>query len=265
MKTHNSDIIQAQTLGKTFSVKSQEVTVLKNINFAIRAGEFLVIFGPSGCGKSTLLHTILGLEPPTSGQVVFQGQSLYNNLTEDERAELRKHQIGMVYQQPNWIKSLTAKENVMFALRLTGLTEAAAATKAHAALEQVGMVDWSDYIPTELSSGQQQRVALARAIVTDPTILIADEPTGNLDYESGRQLMGLLGELNRQGKTVIMVTHDLEYLNFAQRALEMLDGEIIQELIKPSAPKKSKSGNLKRASGKPSKPSMTQSITVEDL
>ncbi len=260
MPTHHTDIISAQTLGKTFSVKSQAVTVLKNINFAVRTGEFLVIFGPSGCGKSTLLHTILGLEQPTSGKVVFQGQSLYDNLTEDDRAELRKHQIGMVYQQPNWIKSLTAKENVMFALRLTGLTEPAAAAKAHTALEQVGMVDWSDYIPTELSSGQQQRVALARAIVTDPTILIADEPTGNLDYESGRQLMKLLKDLNSQGKTIIMVTHDLEYLSFAKRALEMLDGEIIQELTNPAA-RKSKSNDLKRAGGKPP---LTNQI-VEDL
>lgn len=259
--TSTDFIIKASGLNKTFSVKSQAVRILRDINFSVRRGEFLVIIGPSGCGKSTLLHTILGLEKPTSGTVVFQGKSLYEQLSEDNRADLRKREIGMVYQQPNWIKSLTALENVMFALRLNGLSEKEAAARAVKALEQVGMSDWGDYIPTELSSGQQQRVALARAMVTDPTVLIADEPTGNLDFESGQQLMKLLSELNQTGKTVIMVTHDLEYLSFAERALEMLDGQIVEELTTPTA-KRAKQGSLKRSGGRVS---MIKSAVVEDL
>jgi putative ABC transport system ATP-binding protein len=229
---HN--IIEVSGLEKTFFVKSQNVSVLTEINFKVGHGEFLVIFGPSGCGKSTLLHTVLGLEEPTKGVVKFMGTSLYEGMNEDTRSDFRKKHVGMVYQQPNWIKALTVKENVMFALRLNGVSERDASIRAGAVLEMVLMTAWQDYLPTELSSGQQQKVALARAIVTDPDILITDEPTGNLDFQSGQELMELLSLLNKEGKTVIMVTHDLEYLSYATRALEMFDGRIVKETISPS-------------------------------
>ena len=230
MKSHSNNIcIQTQKLVKIFEVKSSPVSVLKDVNMIVREGEFVVITGPSGCGKSTLLHVILGLESPTSGSATFFGQDLYQHIGEDDRTELRKKHIGMIYQQPNWIKALTVLENVMFALRINGESDENARRKSQNMLRTVGMIDWQDYIPTELSSGQQQKVALARAVITDPSVIIADEPTGNLDFKSGEELMQLLKLLNGEGKTIIMVTHDLEYLKYASRSLIMFDGRIVEE------------------------------------
>jgi len=241
-----TSIFQTKGLSKTFYAKAQNVTVLKDINMTVLQGEFLVIFGPSGCGKSTLLHTLLGLEPPTQGQVLFLQQHLYQDLSEDGRSDLRKRHIGMVYQQPNWVKSLTVKENVMVPLRLSGMAVPEAARRALEVLNLVGMNDWQDYVPTELSSGQQQKVALARAVVSNPDVLIADEPTGNLDFESGQELMELLSVFHQKGKTVIMVTHDLEYLSYSQRSLEMFDGQIVDEISKPASYVRHNRQTLKR-------------------
>ncbi|MCG3206240.1 MAG: Lipoprotein-releasing system ATP-binding protein LolD [Elusimicrobia bacterium] len=221
--------ITAENLSKTFEVKASRVPVIKKVNLSIKAGEFVVITGPSGCGKSTLLHILLGLEPPTSGTVALLGKNLYGVLDEDGRTQLRKEHVGMIYQQPNWIKALTVLENVMFALRINGESDEKARTKSQEMLKMVGMLDWQDYIPTELSSGQQQKVALARAVITNPQVIIADEPTGNLDFKSGEELMQLLKKLNSAGKTIIMVTHDLEYLTFASRSLIMFDGQIVEQ------------------------------------
>lgn len=221
--------ITAENLSKTFEVKASRVPVIKKVNLSIKSGEFVVITGPSGCGKSTLLHILLGLEPPTSGTVSLLGKNLYGILDEDGRTQLRKEHVGMIYQQPNWIKALTVLENVMFALRINGEGDEKARTKSQEMLKMVGMLDWQDYIPTELSSGQQQKVALARAVITNPQVIIADEPTGNLDFKSGEELMQLLKKLNSAGKTIIMVTHDLEYLTFASRSLIMFDGQIVEQ------------------------------------
>jgi putative ABC transport system ATP-binding protein len=201
----------------------------------INSGDFVILFGPSGCGKSTLLHVVLGLEKPSGGRVKVLDKSLYQQLDEDGRSELRKRYIGIIYQQPNWIKALTVRENVMFGLRLNGLTAMEAGTKADRALSLVNMQEWQHYIPTELSSGQQQKVALARAIVTNPDLIIADEPTGNLDFESGQELMRLISQLNAKGKTILMVTHDLEYLTYATRAMQMFNGQIVKEIADPTA------------------------------
>ncbi len=220
-------VISVDKVNKSFLIGSQQVEILKEITFNVNEGDFLVIFGPSGCGKSTLLHSLLGLEPPTSGKIDFLGTNLFTLPTEDDRADFRKQNIGMVYQQPNWIKSLTVVENVIFPLLLGGVSKETAQPRAEAMLSVVGMGEWAGYIPTELSSGQQQRVALARALIIDPRVIIADEPTGNLDFESGQNLMELLTRLNREGKTVIMVTHDLDYLKFAKTAIRMLDGRIV--------------------------------------
>lgn len=221
--------IQTEKLIKTFEVKSSKIPVLKDVTTTIWQGEFVVVTGPSGCGKSTLLHVLLGLEPPTSGSVAFFGQDLYNQLDEDGRTEIRKKNVGMIYQQPNWIKALTVLENVMFALRINGETDEVARKKSQETLQMVGMLDWQDFMPTELSSGQQQKIALARAVITNPKVIIADEPTGNLDFKSGEELMQLLKKLNDAGKTIVMVTHDLEYLTFASRSLIMFDGKIVEE------------------------------------
>ncbi len=233
MEKNKQIIIQAGHLSKSFAVKSQDIQVLRDISLTIYKGDFLVLFGPSGCGKSTLLHILLGLEEPSSGSVMVLNKSIYKEFDEDGRTEFRKFHVGMVYQQPNWIKALTVIENIIFALKLNGSPSQNVIAKAESVLDTVGMRQWADYIPTELSSGQQQKISLARAIVTNPDIIIADEPTGNLDFESGRELMSLLQNLNEQGKTIIMVTHDLEYLTYANRAIRMLDGQIVKEITDP--------------------------------
>ena len=251
-------IISVQHLSKSFPVGVQMVPVLKDVSFTVEPLDFLIIFGPSGCGKSTLLHTLIGLEPPTSGKVIFLGKDLYGekassikspvsrrenkknktlntkqlmpntNIGEDERSEFRKRHIGMVYQQPNWIRSLTVVENVAFPLLLLGQEREKSLAEAREMLAALEMSLWQDYLPSELSSGQQQRVALARALINSPKVIIADEPTGNLDYESGQELMELLVDLNKkQGHTIIMVTHDLEYLGFATKVIRMLDGRLV--------------------------------------
>jgi len=251
-------IIRVEHLSKSFPVGAQMVPVLKDVSFTVEPLDFLIIFGPSGCGKSTLLHTLIGLEPPTSGKVVFLGKDLYGekvssikyqvssmenkknkipntkylmpntNIGEDERSEFRKRHIGMVYQQPNWIRSLTVVENVAFPLLLLGQEREKSLAEAREMLAALEMSLWQDYLPSELSSGQQQRVALARALINSPKVIIADEPTGNLDYESGQELMELLVDLNKkQGHTIIMVTHDLEYLGFATKVIRMLDGRLV--------------------------------------
>lgn len=251
-------IIRVEHLSKSFPVGAQMVPVLKDVSFTVEPLDFLIIFGPSGCGKSTLLHTLIGLEPPTSGKVIFLGKDLYGEKTssikspvsrrgnkknktlntkhlmpnansgEDERSEFRKRHIGMVYQQPNWIRSLTVVENVAFPLLLLGQEREKSLAEAREMLAALEMSLWQDYLPSELSSGQQQRVALARALINSPKVIIADEPTGNLDYESGQELMELLVDLNKkQGHTIIMVTHDLEYLDFATKVIKMLDGRLV--------------------------------------
>lgn len=222
-------IIEIQDVHKSFKVGDQTLEILKGNTINVDYGDFVILFGASGSGKSTLLHIILGLEPPSSGKIFFLGDDLYKEGTnEDYRSEFRKRHIGMIYQQPNWIKSLSVIENVSFPLLLLGMDKARAYQKGLEALKVVNMENWKGYIPTELSSGQQQRVALARGIINNPQIIIADEPTGNLDQESGQKLMQILKDLNdKSGKTVLMVTHDLEYLTFAKTAFRMVDGIIV--------------------------------------
>lgn len=221
--------ISVEGIQKIFKVGLQEIPILKDISFTINDGEFVIIIGPSGSGKSTLLHTLLGLEAPTSGKVAFYGKDIYEGLDDDDRALFRKKHIGMIYQQPNWIKAFTVVENVAFPLLLLGMERTTALTRSIEMLNRVQMGKWAHYRPTELSGGQQQRVALARSLMNNPYVIVADEPTGNLDFESGQMVMELLSGLNKeQKKTVIMVTHDLEYLDYATQAIQVLDGQILK-------------------------------------
>lgn len=221
-------LIETIDLHKTFRVGDQDIEVLKGVNLKVNSGDFLILLGPSGCGKSTLLHTLLGLERPTSGHILFEGKD-YFAMTPDERAYLRKHKVGIIYQQSVWVKALNVLENVAFPLRLLGLDEAQAKEKASKMIEQVGMDQWASHFPTELSAGQQQKISLARCLVIDPLFIAADEPTGNLDTVSGQELMETLLKLNHDGRTIVMITHDLGYLNYATNLCHMIDGQIVAE------------------------------------
>lgn len=223
-------MVDVKGVHKSFTLRDQTVEILKGIDTTIRMSDFVVILGPSGCGKSTLLHIVLGLEKPSSGTVMFLGEDIYNNTDEDYRSSFRKKHIGMVYQQANWVKSLNVWQNVGFPLILLGMEEEIAQQKAIECLKLVDMQDWADRVPTELSSGQQQRVALARSLINNPEIIIADEPTGNLDFASGEAMMELLYGFNQEKKkTVVMVTHDLEYVKYANTVVQMLDGQVVGE------------------------------------
>jgi putative ABC transport system ATP-binding protein len=223
-------VIHLDDVNKTFvtgQAKSVHIHVLKDISLKIYAGEFAIIYGPSGCGKSTLLHTILGLEPPSRGKVFLRDEDLYK-FSSDDRTSFRREKVGMVFQQSNWIKALTVLENVMYPLWLSGYNDAHAKERAMIVLEEVGMSSHINYRPTELSGGQQQRVALARALSTDPWILVADEPTGNLDTVASTEIMSLFTQLNRKkSRLVVMVTHDVSYLPLATRRIGMRDGKIV--------------------------------------
>lgn len=252
MKKLSQPIIVIKNVHKSFVVGSRELKILRNVDFSVNDGDFLVIFGPSGCGKSTLLHTILGLEKPSQGSVIFYDEDIYSdNSTEDSRAVFRKQMTGMVFQQSNWIKALDVKENVAFPLLLLGIGKSDALVKAKKILDFVGMGDWSDNMANELSAGQQQRVSLARALVHNPEVIITDEPTGNLDYQSGQKVMKLLYDLNQNfKKTIIMVTHDLEYLKFANRYVQLFDGEVVGIYGKKDLKKITDNIKYKRGVGK---------------
>lgn len=241
-----NDAVKVENLSKSFDVAKGKVEVLKNLTFDIKEGEFIIIFGPSGCGKSTLLHSILGLEPPSAGRVEMFGNDMYADPSGNSVADFRKTNVGMVYQQANWVKALNVLENTALPLVLLGEDRETRIRKAEMELEKVKMLEWAKYHPSELSSGQQQKVSLSRAIITNPRIIITDEPTGNLDFETGNELIGMLKKINEGGTTVIMVTHDLEYLENANRCIKLLNGRI-QKIFSPQREtEEMKSVNLKR-------------------
>ncbi len=224
----NDTILELKDIFKTFQVGHNQVEIIKGVSFSVKRGEFIILFGPSGCGKSTILNILLGLEPPTSGTVTFIGDDLYSH-DEDERAQIRKEHVGMVYQQSNWVKSLNVIENVCFPLTLKGVDRLEREKIAWDLLKTVDIEQGGYQIAAELSSGQQQRVSLARALVSSPALIVADEPTGNLDSKASAEIMQLFSNFNKQGMTVIMVTHDLEYLSFATKAVQMSDGVVIAQ------------------------------------
>lgn len=225
-------VIEIKNLYKSFSVGKGTVEVLKNIDLKVYAGEFVIIFGPSGCGKSTLLNTIVGLETPTSGRVITRGKDLYA-LTPDERAIYRRQKFGIVYQSSNWVRSLNVVENVAFPLCLSGKPEKMALKRAKTLLNLFRLDEFEKNMPTELSGGQQQRVSVTRALITNPWILVADEPTGNLDTTSAADLMYAFQFLNNESKrTIIMVTHNPDYEKYATRVVKMEDGKVVSVKVK---------------------------------
>ena len=220
-------MVQVRDLMRVYRQGDIEVIALNRITLDIEAGDFVALMGPSGSGKSTLLHIIAGIDRPTEGHCVVQDVDV-GELDESQLADWRNKHVGFVFQTFNLIPVLTAMENVELPLLITALTASERRQHAEAALELVGLGDRMHHLPRQLSGGQEQRVAIARAIVTDPTLLVADEPTGNLDARSAAEVLSLLGSLNREaGKTVIMVTHDPKAAAYARRTVHLEKGELI--------------------------------------
>jgi putative ABC transport system ATP-binding protein len=217
--------MRLEAVSKSYLHRGRTVAALDQASLEIAPGDFVAVVGPSGSGKSTLLLVLGGMLSPSTGRVFLNGRSLYD-LSPNERADLRRKTIGFVFQTFNLVPYLTALENVQIPLFLAGLDEAAQKQRATALLGRVGLGDRLDHKPPELSIGEQQRVALARVLANDPEIILADEPTGNLDPETGQQILDLLAEMNREGRTVVMVTHDPRAAARARQMLRLQDGRI---------------------------------------
>ena len=218
-------LIQVSGLSKTYQLGQQVVRAVNGVDLSVDEGEFLTVMGPSGSGKSTLLYLLGGLDRATEGWIRVSGQDI-NRLDENALALYRREQIGFIFQSFNLIQTMTALQNVAYPLRFAGIAAGERSARAKVLLEQVGLGDRLQHRPTELSCGQQQRVAIARALVNNPRIILADEPTGNLDTASGGEIMNLLQQFNRQGRTVLMVTHDARGVKYASRTMRLLDGRI---------------------------------------
>ncbi len=222
-------IVLIRGLSKSYYRGGQTVPVLTDINLSVEAGEFVALMGPSGSGKSTLLNLIAGIDKPSGGTLSVNGLDIAA-LSESELADWRAHNIGFIFQFYNLLPVLSAYENVELPLMLTGLNARARREHVHIALEMVGLTDRMSHYPSELSGGQQQRVAIARAIITDPTLLVADEPTGDLDRVSAADVLKLMDRLNRElGKTVIMVTHDQRAASQARRLVHLDKGVLMDD------------------------------------
>jgi putative ABC transport system ATP-binding protein len=223
--------IQVEKLTKTYGSGATAVTALDHVNLTIRESEFIAIMGPSGCGKSTLLHLLGGLDKPSEGRVIIGGHNL-SELNDDQLTELRRRRIGFVFQFFNLIPVLNALENAALPVTLDGVKPAEAKEKATKWLTQFGLADRLANRPDQLSGGQQQRVAIARALVADPELILADEPTGNLDTRSSDEIASLLRDVSKQYKrTVVMVTHDPRIAAYADRIIFLKDGRVVDETL----------------------------------
>lgn len=223
-------MLRMDSVSKKYLHRGQYVTALDNASVSIPKGDFVSLVGPSGSGKSTLLLMLGGMLSPTSGQVFLDGQSLYE-LSPNGRAELRKQKLGFVFQTFNLVPYLTALENVQVPLYLAGVEADEQRDQATALLERLGLGDRIHHKPCELSVGQQQRVALARMLANDPAVVLADEPTGNLDPDTSRQIIEFFKEINDEGKTIVMVTHDPRAAERARRTLRLANGRILPEAL----------------------------------
>ncbi len=221
-------MIRTHNLKKLYRTEDIETTALNGINIEIKKGEFVAIMGPSGCGKSTLLNLLGLLDEPTSGEYIFNGTDT-SGFNERERAALRKGNIGFVFQSFNLIDELTVFENIELPLMYLGISQDMRKKKVEEALERMSMMPRRNHFPQQLSGGQQQRVAIARAVVADADLILADEPTGNLDSDHGDEVMNLLTELNDQGTTIVMVTHSPHDAGFSDRQIHLFDGAVVKK------------------------------------
>jgi putative ABC transport system ATP-binding protein len=221
-------MLKMENVSKSYRHRGQTVTALDDASLHIPKGDFVSVVGPSGSGKSTLLLMLGGMLSPSSGKVLLESQSIYD-LSSDHRARLRKKHVGFVFQTFNLVPYLTALENVQVPMFLAGTDERTQRDRAKALLERVGLADRIEHKPRELSVGQQQRVALARMLANDPAVILADEPTGNLDPDTSRQIIGFFEEFNEEGRTIVMVTHDPKAAERAKRTLKLGQGKIVAE------------------------------------
>jgi putative ABC transport system ATP-binding protein len=221
-------MLHMRALSRTYRTDTVETTALDAIDLDIMPGEFVAIMGPSGCGKSTLLNLMGMLDSPTSGSYVFDGKEVAG-LSESKLAEVRKASIGFIFQSFNLVDELSVRENVELALLYHSVPAAERRRRTEEVMDRVGIAHRARHFPSQLSGGQQQRVAVARALVAEPKLILADEPTGNLDTNHGEEVMKMLQTLNAQGSTIVMVTHSPAHADYASRVVNMLDGRILQE------------------------------------
>ncbi|MGA2624194.1 MAG: ABC transporter ATP-binding protein [Bacteroidota bacterium] len=226
-------MLKTRNLKKIYTTEEVETTALNNVNFEVNEGEFVSIMGPSGCGKSTLLNILGMLDNPTGGEYHFLDHEV-SKYTERQRANLRKANIGFVFQSFNLIDELTVYENVELPLLYLGYSMADRKTRVEEALEKMQIMHRRNHFPQQLSGGQQQRVAVARAVVARPKLILADEPTGNLDSANGDEVMKILAQLHEGGTAIVMVTHSPTYAEYGQRVVHLFDGHIVTENIKES-------------------------------
>ncbi len=234
MTNQTRPLIDLDGVSKVFYTEDVETHALANVHLRIQPGEFVAIAGPSGCGKTTLLSILGLLDTPSSGVYRLVGEPV-ENLTATQRAQIRNREIGFIFQAFNLIGDLTVYENVELPLTYRGMPQSERKTRVQEALERVGMAHRTTHYPAQLSGGQQQRVAVARAIAGSPSVLLADEPTGNLDSTNGEAVMDLLRELHRGGATLVMVTHDPRYAEYAERSIHLFDGQVVEDVSGPKA------------------------------
>ena len=235
-------MIKTEKLSMLFTTAEVQTKALNEVTLHVEQGEFVAIMGPSGCGKSTLLNILGTLDSPTSGSYFFEGKQV-DKMNENQLTALRKNNLGFIFQSFNLIDELTVYENVELPLVYMGIKAAQRKEKVNKVLEKVNLLHRANHYPQQLSGGQQQRVAIARAVVTDCKLLLADEPTGNLDSVNGVEVMELLSELNRQGTTIIIVTHSQRDATYAHRIIRLLDGQIVSENINRPFEKSTSSKN----------------------
>jgi putative ABC transport system ATP-binding protein len=221
-------VIDIGSLTKIYQTGKTDFKALNTVTLKIRKGDFVAIMGPSGSGKSTLMNIIGCLDRPTSGTVIIDGENI-SIVSDNELAEIRGRKIGFIFQKFNLIPTMTALKNIALPMVFLGGTKADRDRRAAELLGKVGLTNWATHRPSELSGGQQQRIAIARALSNNPSIILADEPTGNLDTKTGEQIMELLVALNKEGKTILLVTHAIALKRFANRVINMLDGEVSEE------------------------------------
>ena len=235
-------MIKTEKLSMLFTTEEVQTKALNEVTLHVEQGEFVAIMGPSGCGKSTLLNILGTLDSPTSGSYFFEGKQV-DKMNENQLTALRKNNLGFIFQSFNLIDELTVYENEELPLVYMGIKTAQRKEKVNKVLEKVNLLHRANHYPQQLSGGQQQRVAIARAVVTDCKLLLADEPTGNLDSVNGVEVMELLSELNRQGTTIIIVTHSQRDATYAHRIIRLLDGQIVSENINRPLEKSTSSKN----------------------